>query len=176
MLIDRVFFVRVAPRCFGCGAVNFLSTLRIQKVFISRTLNDTRKVLDIPPAEVAAALGERRVAVSTSRPTPQEFAQAYRESGASHVVSLHLSSALSGTVDSARLGAAQVLADGISVKVVDTAAIAMGLGHLTGTLEIGKSADLVVLDQNLFEVPPERLSHTKVLSTFFEGRLVHQRA
>jgi hypothetical protein len=54
-------------------------------------------------------------------------------------------------------------------------AIAMGLGHLTGTLEVGKSADLAVLDQNLFDVPPERLSHTKVLSTYFEGRLVHQR-
>jgi len=76
--------------------------------------------VDIAPAEVACALGERRVAVSTSRPTPEEFAEAYRASGASQVVSLHLSSALSGTVDSARLGAAQVLADGIEVRVVDT--------------------------------------------------------
>ncbi len=84
--------------------------------------------VDIAPAEVACALGERRVAVSTSRPTPEEFAEAYRASGASQVVSLHLSSALSGTVDSARLGAAQVLADGIEVRVVDTKSIVMGLG------------------------------------------------
>ena len=84
--------------------------------------------VDIAPAEVACALGERRVAVSTSRPTPEEFAEAYRASGASQVVSLHLSSALSGTVDSARLGAAQVLVDGIEVRVVDTKAIVMGLG------------------------------------------------
>ena len=84
--------------------------------------------VDIAPAEVACALGERRVAVSTSRPTPEEFAEAYRASGASQVVSLHLSSALSGTVDSARLGAAQVLADGIEVWVVDTKSIVMGLG------------------------------------------------
>jgi predicted amidohydrolase YtcJ len=53
-------------------------------------------------------------------------------------------------------------------------AIAMGLGHLTGTIEVGKSADLAVLDQNLFEVAPERLSKTKVLATYFEGRLVHR--
>ena len=84
--------------------------------------------VDIAPAEVACALGERRVAVSTSRPTPEEFAEAYRASGASQVVSLHLSSALSGTVDSARLGAAQVLVDGIEVRVVDTKSIVMGLG------------------------------------------------
>jgi hypothetical protein len=54
-------------------------------------------------------------------------------------------------------------------------AIAMGLGHVTGTIEIGKSADMIVLDQNLFEVAPNRLSQTKVLQTYFEGRLVHER-
>ena len=50
---------------------------------------------------------------------------------------------------------------------------AMGLGHITGTIEVGKSADLIVLEKNLFEVAPDRLSATKVLSTWFEGRLVH---
>ena len=54
-------------------------------------------------------------------------------------------------------------------------ALAMGLGHITGSIEVGKSADVIVLDQNLFEVAPDRLSQTKVLSTFFEGRLVHER-
>lgn len=50
---------------------------------------------------------------------------------------------------------------------------AMGLGHITGTIEVGKSADLIVLEKNLFEVEPDRLSGTKVRSTWFEGRLVH---
>lgn len=50
---------------------------------------------------------------------------------------------------------------------------AMGLGHITGTIEVGKSADLIVLEKNLFEVASDRLSATKVLSTWFEGRLVH---
>lgn len=50
---------------------------------------------------------------------------------------------------------------------------AMGLGHMVGTIEVGKSADLIVLEKNLFEVEPNRLSATKVLSTWFEGRLVH---
>lgn len=54
-------------------------------------------------------------------------------------------------------------------------AVATGLGHVTGSIEVGKSADVIVLDQNLFEVAPSRLSHTKVLSTHFESRLVHER-
>ena len=38
--------------------------------------------VEVSPADVAAALTERRVDVSTSRPTPSEFAEAYRACGA----------------------------------------------------------------------------------------------
>lgn len=82
----------------------------------------------VSPADVAQALSERRVEVSTSRPTPSEFAQAYRAAGASCVVSVHLSRHLSGTHDAALLGAREVAAEGIEVRVVDSGSIAMGLG------------------------------------------------
>ncbi len=82
----------------------------------------------VSPADVAAALRERRVSVSTSRPTPAEFARVYRATGATHVVSVHLSAALSGTVDSAVLAAREVAVEGIEVRVVDARTIAMGLG------------------------------------------------
>ena len=42
-----------------------------------------------------------------------------------------------------------------------------------GTLEIGKLADLIVLNQNLFEIPIESVSDTQVLKTFFAGKLVY---
>jgi DegV family protein with EDD domain len=84
--------------------------------------------VEVQPADVAAALSERRIAVSTSRPTPSEFAAAYRACAGSCVVSVHLSGALSGTVDAAQLAAAEVAGEGIEVRVVDTATIAMGLG------------------------------------------------
>src|SRR5215207_7362527 len=83
---------------------------------------------EVTPAEVAAALASW-VPVSTSRPTPAEFAMVYREAlarGAAAVVSLHLSRELSGTWDSARLAAAEVNAD--RVRVVDSRSAAMGLG------------------------------------------------
>lgn len=43
----------------------------------------------------------------------------------------------------------------------------------TGSLERGKLADLIVLDRNLFRVPADRISGTKVLMTMLGGRVVH---
>lgn len=84
--------------------------------------------VEVSPAEVAGALRERRVEVTTSRPSPAELAAAYRASGSDRVVSVHLSAALSGTLDAARLGAREVAEEGIEVRVVDSRTVAMGLG------------------------------------------------
>jgi predicted amidohydrolase YtcJ len=54
-------------------------------------------------------------------------------------------------------------------------AIAGELGTETGTLTVGKSADLVVLDRDPYAVPPEELSELVVELTVFEGRVVYQR-
>jgi DegV family protein with EDD domain len=85
--------------------------------------------VDVTPAEVARALRERRVAVSTSRPNPPDFVAAYRralDSGATGVLSVHLSRQLSGTYESAML-AAREFPRGV-VRVVDSRSTAMGLG------------------------------------------------
>jgi predicted amidohydrolase YtcJ len=42
----------------------------------------------------------------------------------------------------------------------------------TGSIEVGKLADLVVLDQNLFEIEPQRISDTEVVLTLFGGKPV----
>ncbi|MEM7542436.1 MAG: amidohydrolase [Pseudomonadota bacterium] len=44
--------------------------------------------------------------------------------------------------------------------------------HQTGSLEAGKSADLIVLNQNLFDIEPWQISATRVLETWFEGQRV----
>ena len=46
------------------------------------------------------------------------------------------------------------------------------LDKTTGSLEVGKQADLIVLDQNLFEIPASEISDTDVVATIFQGRLV----
>ncbi|TDD25902.1 DegV family protein [Kribbella turkmenica] len=66
--------------------------------------------------------------VSTSRPAPQTFADTYAAcaaAGAESVVSIHLSGEMSGTVESAMIGAKE---SPIPVRVIDSRSIAMGLG------------------------------------------------
>jgi predicted amidohydrolase YtcJ len=46
------------------------------------------------------------------------------------------------------------------------------LDDRTGTIETGKSADLIVLDNNLFKIEPARISDTKVLLTLLAGKPV----
>ena len=84
--------------------------------------------VDVSADEVAEAL-RAGTAVSTSRPSPAEFAATFTralDAGASHVVSVHLSADLSGTWASAVL-AAQDFPHGV-VRVVDSRSTAMALG------------------------------------------------
>lgn len=43
----------------------------------------------------------------------------------------------------------------------------------TGSIEIGKLADLIVLDQNILEIDPANISETKILLTLFGGEPVY---
>jgi len=44
-----------------------------------------------------------------------------------------------------------------------------------GSLEIGKKADLVVLDRNLFETDPYEIHKVEALMTLMDGKVVFQR-
>ncbi|MFN8076101.1 MAG: DegV family protein [Kineosporiaceae bacterium] len=80
-------------------------------------------------AAVAGALRAGQT-VTTSRPAPALFAATYRqlaEAGFDAVVSVHLSSDVSGTVDAARVASREV-APQIPVRVVDARSVGMGLG------------------------------------------------
>ena len=45
---------------------------------------------------------------------------------------------------------------------------------VTGSIEVGKAADLVILDRNLFETPPREIGNAKVLLTFLAGDEVYR--
>ena len=53
------------------------------------------------------------------------------------------------------------------------AAFALHHERETGSIEVGKLADLVVLDRNLFDLPPERIHEARVIRTLLEGRTVY---
>jgi DegV family protein with EDD domain len=89
--------------------------------------------VDIDAAEVAAAL-RRFTPVSTSRPAPAAFVEAYRaaaDGGADAVVSVHISGEMSSTIGGAELAAGE---SPVPVTVVDSRALGMAMGYavLTG--------------------------------------------
>ncbi|QNS06309.1 DegV family protein [Streptomyces xanthii] len=103
---------------------------------------------EISARSLAEALQKRRP-VTTSRPSPELFAETYRkvaESGATGIVSLHLSSEFSGTYDAAVLAAREAP---VPVRVVDTGMVAMALGFCAlsaaETADAGGSIDEAVL-------------------------------
>lgn len=48
------------------------------------------------------------------------------------------------------------------------------LEDVTGSLEVGKFADLVVIDRNLFEIPETEIGESQVLLTLLEGKEVYR--
>lgn len=66
------------------------------------------------------------------------------------------------------------LADALSLYTLRTAR-ALRLEQKIGSLTPGKSADFIVLDRDLFEVPIDAIGDTRVRETYFEGRRVYSR-
>jgi hypothetical protein len=46
--------------------------------------------------------------------------------------------------------------------------------HLTGSIEVGKAADLIILERNLYDIPIEEISEVRVLETIIEGKTVYR--
>lgn len=63
------------------------------------------------------------------------------------------------------------LADGLEL-MTRNGAKSVGQLERFGSLEVGKRATFIVLDRNLFEVPPTEIGDTRVLMTVFEGERV----
>ena len=65
------------------------------------------------------------------------------------------------------------LPDAIAAMTINSAR-QLRMEHKIGSIETGKLADLIVLEENLFEVPPHQIHETPVLLTMMDGRLVHR--
>ena len=105
------------------AAAAHVTVVPVQVIVGGETLDET----DVSPADIAEALREWRP-ISTSRPSPSAFVQAYQAlalGGAQEIVSVHLSGAMSATVESAELAAKEV---SVPVRVIDSRSIGMGLG------------------------------------------------
>lgn len=100
-----------------------VTVVPVQVIVGGETFDETA----VSSADIADALREWRP-ISTSRPSPSAFAAAYQRlalDGADEIVSVHLSGAMSATVESAELAAKEV---SVRVRVIDSRSIGMGLG------------------------------------------------
>ncbi len=86
--------------------------------------------IDITNEEYYAVLRSSDVLPTTSQPSPAVFAEAYKElaaEGAEHIISIQLSSELSGTYQSSVL-AASLVADTVTVHNFDSRSATIGMG------------------------------------------------
>ena len=117
--------------------------------------------VDLTPEQFYDKLQRDPNQPTTSQPTPASFATEYTrllDAGAGHVVSLHVSAALSGTYNSASLAAQQVAPDRITV--IDTRNASAGQGLLVlGARDQAARGDSVqaIVDQCNADIPNDQL-------------------
>ena len=77
------------------------------------------------------------------------------------------------TVDNSMIGPDQAVSVEEALKAVtSTAAAQIGQGDRIGTLEPGKEADLVILEQDPFKVAPDAIMKCKVSETWVAGEKI----
>jgi len=75
---------------------------------------------------------------------------------------------LKGTLNEAeRMGLTEMLK-----AYTINAAYIMHQDNITGSIEAGKFADLIILDKNLYDIPPNEISEVRVMETIIEGKTV----
>jgi len=125
---------------------------------------------DITAAQVAAALNEYTI-VTTSRPSPAVFAEVYSRlaaEGATHVVSVHLSSQMSGTYEAATLAAAEASVPVVAIDS-ETIGMAMGFAVIAGAERASQGGGL----ESVLAAVNSRLGPSSV--TFYVHTLEHLR-
>lgn len=112
--------------------------------------------IDISNDEYYKLLQSAKELPTTSQPSPAAFAEAYRElaaEGADHIISIHISSELSGTYQSSVLAAG--LVDGeVKVHNFDSRTATMGLGLivLSAARLVEKGLELDLILQRIEEI------------------------
>ena len=52
----------------------------------------------------------------------------------------------------------------------------LGAENDLGSIEVGKYADMILLDQNLFDIEAEQINDIQVLQTILGGKIVYDRS
>lgn len=66
------------------------------------------------------------------------------------------------------------LEDAVKAYTIN-AAYVMRQEDKVGTIEVGKEADLIILDRNIFDIPTSQIKQAKVEATYLQGELIFER-
>lgn len=55
------------------------------------------------------------------------------------------------------------------------AAYSLGIDKITGSIEVGKSADFAILDNDITQIPLDRISSSNVILTILQGEIVFEK-
>jgi DegV family protein with EDD domain len=102
--------------------------MRVVPLYVRFGEESFRDYVELAPRDFYRRLRDAPELPTTSQPTPQDFLSTYHALAAyERVYSLHISSKLSGTFQSASLAAAE---EGDRIRVVDTESASIGIGML----------------------------------------------
>jgi DegV family protein with EDD domain len=110
------------------GAQIRFPNMRVVPLYVRFGEKSFRDYVELDPHDFYKRLRVAPELPTTSQPTPQDFASIYHALSAyERIYSLHISSKLSGTFQSASLAAAE---DGDRIRLVDTQSASVGIGML----------------------------------------------
>lgn len=150
----------------ACLSAELVQAAEVTVVPLHVTVTGRRSVESrlITPSEVADILEEGQEKVSTSMPSPGELARVYRQlaaDGAEEIVSVHLSSKVSGTVEAAEI-ARDSVAEDVAVRVVDSGVLGLAMGYA-----VLAGAEVAAAGGSAEEVVEAVAAHAGASSTWF---------
>lgn len=108
--------------------------MRVVPLYVRFGDETFRDYVELSPTAFFERLRSSSVLPQTAQPTPEDFLRAYEElEGYERIYSIHLSSAVSGTVQSAELAAAEL--GGEKVRVVDSRSASLGIALLAHAIQ-----------------------------------------
>jgi DegV family protein with EDD domain len=108
--------------------------MRVVPLYVRFGDDTYRDYVELGPAEFYEKLRTSPITPATAQPTPQDFVTAYEELGSyERIYSLHVSSKVSGTFQSAELAAQEI--GGEKVRVVDTLTASLAIAMLAHAIQ-----------------------------------------
>lgn len=146
--MSRPVIVTDSTADFPSGALNS-QRIKVVPLYVRFGKDEYRDGKNLSRDEFFAKLTKSKVLPQTSQPTPDDFLEVYKKAGNPKIISVHVSSKLSGTLTSASRPKKEVLHD-FDIRLVDSESLSLGLGFLAMA-----AAEMAEKEENLDTIEAE---------------------